>query len=214
MISITLAITILTAIISFTAFSKEKIINDLIFYPPAIKNQKQWYRFLSCALIHADVMHLAFNMISFYSFGTMVERSFAYIFPGVGPVLFIALYIISQVVCMIPTYIKHQNDYSYRSLGASGAVSAVVFAGIILSPLDKLYLMFIPIGIPAFIFGAIFLGVSIYFDKKGGGGNYNHSAHYWGALAGVVLLLIFSYGFGGFDAIGNFVYQIREFMHV
>lgn len=214
MISITLAITILTAIISFTAFSNQKIINDLIFYPPSVKNQNQWYRFLSCALIHADVMHLAFNMITFYSFGTLVERSFASIFPGKGPVLFIALYLISQIVCMIPTYLKHQDDYNYRSLGASGAVSAVVFAGIILSPLDKLYLMFIPIGIPAFIFGAIFLGVSIYFDKKGSGGNYNHSAHYWGALSGVVLLLIFSYAFGGFDAIGNFVFQVRSFMHV
>ena len=214
MISITLAITILTAIISFTAFSNQKITDDLIFHPPSVKNRNQWYRFLTCALIHADIMHLAFNMITFYSFGNMVERSFATLFPGIGSILFIVLYIVAQIACMIPTYIKHQDDYAYRSLGASGAVSAVVFAGIILSPLDKLYLMFIPIGIPAFIFGAIFLGVSLYFDKKGGGGNFNHSAHYWGALAGIILLLIFSYVFAGFDAIGNFVYQVRNFMHI
>ena len=213
MISITLAITILTAIISFTAFSNDKITSDLIFYPPAINNQNQWYRFLTCAFIHADIMHLAFNMITFYSFGNMVEQTFSRIFPGMGSILFIVLYVVSQLLCMIPTYIRHQDDYNDRSLGASGAVSAVVFAGIILSPLNKLYLMFIPIGIPAFIFGAIFLGVSLYFDKKGGGGNFNHSAHYWGAVAGIVLLLIFSYVFGGFDAIGNFLYQVKNFMH-
>jgi membrane associated rhomboid family serine protease len=211
MISITLAITILTSIVSFTAFSNQKISNDLIFHPPSVKNRNQWYRFLSCALIHANMMHLIFNMITFYSFGTMVERSFAIIFPGMGSVLFIALYVISQIACLVPTYIKHQNDYNYRSLGASGAVSGVVFAGILISPLDKLYLMFIPIGIPAFIFGILFLGISFYFDKKGGGGNFNHSAHYWGALAGVVLMIIFSYTFSGFDAIGNFVFLVRGF---
>lgn len=213
MISITLAITILTAIVSFTAFSNQKITDDLIFHPPSIKNRNQWYRFLSCALIHGDFIHLLFNMLTFYSLGTMVENYFAQIFGSMGSVLFLALYIISQVICLIPTYIKHKDDYAYRSLGASGAVSAVVFAGIFLSPLTKLSFFLIPIGIPAFIVGIIFLAVSFYFDRKGGGGNYNHSAHLWGAIAGIVLLLIFSYAFG-FDVIGNFLYQVRGFVGV
>jgi membrane associated rhomboid family serine protease len=116
-------------------------------------------------------MHLLFNMLTFYSLGSMVERYFTAIFGGMGAVLYLVLYVVSQVMCLIPTYIKHKNDYAYRSLGASGAVSAVVFAGIFLSPLTKLSILFIPIGIPAFIFGIIFIAITIYFDRTGKGGN-------------------------------------------
>jgi membrane associated rhomboid family serine protease len=213
MISITIAIIVLTSIVSFTAFSNQKITADLIFHPPSIKNRNQWYRFLSCALIHGDFIHLLFNMITFYSLGTLVENYFNDIFGNKGSVLYLALYIVSQVICLVPTYIKHKDDYAYRSLGASGAVSAVVFAGILLSPLSKLSFFLLPIGIPAFIVGIIFLAVSFYFDRKGGGGNYNHSAHLWGAIAGIVLMLVFCYAYG-FDAVGNFLYQVRSFAGV
>jgi membrane associated rhomboid family serine protease len=140
----------------------------------------------------------------------MVENYFSQIFGSMGSVLYIVLYLVSQVVCLVPTYIKHKDDYAYRSLGASGAVSAVVFAGIFLSPLTKLSFFLIPIGIPAFIVGIIFLAISFYFSKKGGGGNFNHSAHLWGAIAGIVLLLIFCYAYR-FDVAGNFIYQVRGF---
>ncbi len=213
MISITIAIIVLTSIVSFTAFSNQKITADLIFHPQSVKNRNQWYRFLSCALIHGDFIHLLFNMITFYSLGTMVENYFNDLFGNKGSVLYLALYIVSQVICLVPTYIKHKDDYAYRSLGASGAVSAVVFAGILLSPQTKLSFFLLPIGIPAFIVGIIFLAVSFYFDRKGGGGNYNHSAHLWGAIAGIVLMLVFSYAYG-FDAIGNFLYQVRGFVGV
>src|SRR4051812_16596962 len=149
--SITLIIVIITAIISFTAFSNQKITDDFIFDPTAITNRNQWYRFFSCALIHADVAHLLFNMLSFYSFGEFVEANFRYFFGPRGPLLYLALYVISQFLCLLPTYIKNKDNYHYRSLGASGAVSAVIFAGIFLSPLQKLHFMFIPIGIPGFI---------------------------------------------------------------
>ncbi len=96
--SITLIIVIITAIVSVTAFSNQKIMDDLIFDPPAITNRNQWYRFFSCALIHGDFVHLAFNMFSFYSFGGFVEANFNYIFGSLGPVLYIALYVISQFV--------------------------------------------------------------------------------------------------------------------
>ncbi|MGI8635724.1 MAG: rhomboid family intramembrane serine protease, partial [Segetibacter sp.] len=192
--SITLIIVIITCIISFSAFSNPKIIDELIFYPPAVTNQKQWYRFLSCALIHADTTHLLFNMLSFYSFGQSVEGNFRSMFGSFGPILFIALYVVSQILCLIPTYSKHKDDYSYRSLGASGAVSAVIFAGIFLSPMRQLGLMFIPIPIPGFIFGFIYLAITAYLDRKGVGG-INHSAHLFGAIAGIGLLLIFGYAF-------------------
>src|SRR3954447_21625647 len=158
--SITLIITIITGIISFTAFSNQKITDDLIFDPPAITNRNQWYRFFTCALIHADLAHLAFNMISLYTFGTYaVEPQFNYIFGSLGPALYLALYIISQFFCLLPTYFKNKDNYYYRSLGASGAVSAVVFAGIFLSPLQKMGIVLVPIAMPGFIFGFIYLAI-------------------------------------------------------
>lgn len=211
MLSITLIITAATVIVSVIGFSNQKVVDDLIFTPPAITNRNQWYRFLSCALVHADVPHLAFNMIAFYSFGEAVENTFTDLFGHYGTALYIALYVISQFLCLVPTFIKNKDNYYYRSLGASGAVSAVIFAGILLFPLTKIYLFFIPIGIPGFIFGFIYLGVSAYLERKGGS-NVNHSAHLFGALAGIILLLTFGFAYG-YDIIGNFMEQIRGFFN-
>jgi len=133
-ISITLIIIIITAIISFMAFSNQELLNKLIFYPPAISKEKQWYRFFSNGLIHADIGHLAFNMISLYMFGALVEDAFLQIFGDSGKLLYLVMYISALAVCLIPTYMSHKDDHYYRSLGASGAVSAVVFAGVFLAP--------------------------------------------------------------------------------
>ncbi|WP_018611358.1 rhomboid family intramembrane serine protease [Segetibacter koreensis] len=208
--SITLIIVIITAIVSFIAFSNQKIIDDFIFDPPAVTNRNQWYRFFSAALIHGDMGHLIFNMLSFYSFGEYVEANFKYLFGPMGPLLYVALYVISQFVCLLPTYFKNKDNYYYKSLGASGAISAVIFAGIFLSPLQKIGIMFIPIGIPGFIFGFIYLAITAYLDKKGAG-HINHSAHLFGALAGVILLIIFGYLFSPYDVLQNFIYQIKGF---
>lgn len=210
MISITLIIVILTVIISITGFQNQKIIDDLIFNPVAINYRKQWYRFFTCALVHMDVMHLAFNMIAFYSFGTYIEQYFNMIFGSTGPILFVALYVISQFLCLIPTYLKHKDSYSYRSLGASGAVSAIIFAGIFLDPLVRLGLLFIPLPIPGFIFGFIYLAITYYLDRKGGG-HINHSAHFYGAVAGILLLITFGYLFSPYSLIDNFIQQIRSY---
>ena len=192
------------------AFSNQRLTDQLIFTPPAVTNHNQWYRFWSCALIHADISHLAFNMLSLYFFGRNVEGFFDHIFGEKGPILFIALYLISQFLCLLPTYSKNKDNYYYRSLGASGAVSAVIFAGIFLSPLDKVYLFFIPIGIPGFIFGFIYLGVTAYLDKQGHG-NINHSAHLFGALAGIMLLLVFGFLLSPYNLVENFIAQIKSF---
>lgn len=208
--SITLIIVIITAIVSFMAFSNQKITDDLIFNPPAITHQNEWYRFFSCGLIHVDIAHLAFNMFSLYSFGTYVEPSFTYVFGSAGPLFYLALYIISQFLCLLPTYFKNKDNYYYRSLGASGAVSAVVFAGIFLSPLQKMGLIFIPVGIPGFIFGFIYLAVTAYLDRKGGS-SLNHSAHFYGALAGIGLLIIFGFAFSPYNLLLNFINEIKSF---
>jgi len=208
--NITLIIVVITAIVSISAFSNQKITDALIFTPPAVTNRNQWYRFLSCALIHADVPHLIFNMYSFYAFGGMVESNFNYIFGSYGPFLYLALYIISQFLCLLPTYLKNKDNYYYRSLGASGAVSAVIFAGIFLEPLQKMGIIFVPIFIPGFIFGFLYLGISAYLDKKGSS-NINHSAHLFGAIAGIGLLIIFGYAFSKIDLLQNFLLQIKSY---
>jgi membrane associated rhomboid family serine protease len=212
MLSITLVIVILTAIISITAFRNNKVINDLIFYPLAVSRRNEWYRFLSCALVHADVAHLAFNMLALYMFGRNLEVMYSFIFPGKSGLFFVLLYVISQVICLVPTFIKHRDSYHYRSLGASGAVSAVVFATIFLSPLDRVGLLIIPVMIPGFIFAFIYLGITMYLARRGTD-NINHSAHFWGSAAGVILTIIFCYAFSSFDPVANFVNQVTSFFN-
>lgn len=182
--TITVVIIIITAIISFTAFSSEKIINDLIFWPPMIKEKNQYYRFITSGLIHADIPHLAFNMITLYFFGRLVEE---YLFiPRIGKTGYLLFYIAGIIVSEIPSYIRHRNNYSYRSLGASGAVTAVLFSFILLAPWQTIYVFFLPV--PAIIFAALYVGYSIYMDRKGGD-NVNHSAHLWGAAWGVLFTI-------------------------
>lgn len=210
MLSITLIIVILTAVISFTAFRNEKVLNDMIFYPPAITHNKQYYRFFTCGFIHADIAHLAFNMISLYLFGEFVEQRFIDIFGNTGKLLYIALYLSALAVSLFPTYLKNRNNAYYRSLGASGAVSAVVFAGLMIAPYIKVGFFFIPPIIPGFVFGPLYLLISAYLDKKGGG-NINHSAHLWGALYGVAFLIIAGKLSGEYDAIDGFVRGISYY---
>ncbi len=210
-LTITLAIVILTCVISFTAFSNRKVIDDLIFYPPAISNQHQWYRFITCGFIHADIGHLAFNMFSFYLFGNNVERAFVELFPEHGKMLYLGMYLFSLIVCLLPTYFKNIDNYAYRSLGASGAVSAVVFVGILLFPLTKIGLLIIPgLGIPGFIFGPIYLIASAYMSKIGKD-NINHSAHLWGAIFGIGYVIIICHFLSGFNPVQNFINQVESF---
>lgn len=211
MITITLAIVALTCIISFTAFSNEKVINDLIFYPPAISKRNQWYRFVTCGFIHADIMHLAFNMYSFYLFGDMVERAFEAIFGTSGKFIYLLLYISALAICLIPTYLQHKDNYHYRSLGASGAVSSVIFVGIFLNPTMGLGIFPLPFHIPGFIFGPLYLILSAYMAKKGHG-NINHSAHIWGAIFGVVFLIITCQFLSDYRPVLVFINQILDYL--
>jgi len=208
--TITLIIIIATCIVSFTAFSNDKVINDLIFDPPAITYRNQWYRFFTCGFIHADYMHLGFNMYSFYMFGDAIEFFFVKIFPGnSGKGMFAILYVTALFFCLIPTYLKNKENYNYRSLGASGAVSAIVFAYIVLAPTARFQFLFIRgLEFPAIVFGIIYLGISAYLSKKGGG-NINHSAHFWGAVYGIVFLIVTCNIFTKFKPVGNFIEQVQ-----
>ncbi|MBO9566221.1 MAG: rhomboid family intramembrane serine protease [Niastella sp.] len=213
--SITLIIIIITSLISISAFSSEKIYNDLIFYPPAVTYQRQWYRFFSCGLIHADWFHLIFNMYALYMFGEAVEDFFSYrLFQEKGKLFYMLMYISALGVCLLPTYAKHKDDSYYRSLGASGAVSAVIFAYILLNPTANLGLIIIPgIKIPGFIFGFIYLGISSFLDKRGGG-NINHSAHIWGALYGMGFLIVMAAALSNYPVLQMFIEQVKNYLHL
>jgi membrane associated rhomboid family serine protease len=198
-LSITLIIIIITCLVSFGGFSNHKIINDLIFYPPAITERNQWYRFFSCGLIHADAGHLIFNMLSLFLFGEYVEKEFVMdhstgmvMFGEKGKILYLVMYVGALLVCLLPTFAKHKDDYYYRSLGASGAVSAVIFAGLLLEPRNRVGFFFLPPVIPGYIFGPLYLIISSYLEKKSRD-NVNHSAHIWGAIFGMAFVIGMSY---------------------
>jgi membrane associated rhomboid family serine protease len=208
---ITIIIVVVTCVVSFIAFSNQAIMDKLIFYPPAVNNDKEWYRFFTCGLIHADIGHLAFNMISFYFFGRIIELYFKEIFHEMGNFMYVVLYISALAVCLLPTYSKQKENYHYRSLGASGAVSAIVFAAILLRPTEEIYIFFIPKGIPGFIFGPLYLIITAYLDKRGKGG-INHSAHLWGALYGVAFLIVTSYFLSDYRPLTQFIEQVKAYL--
>lgn len=209
-LDITIIIIIITALISIGGFSNQKIVDDLIFYPPAVSQHNQWYRFFTCGLIHADVGHLIFNMLSLYLFGRFVEEKFTEIFADQGKWIYLAMYITSLFICLVPTYLKHRNDYYYRSLGASGAVSAVVFAGLMVAPYVQVGFFIIPPIIPGFIFGPLYLLITAWLDKRGRD-NINHSAHLWGALYGVLFIIVAG-RLVGYDAVQEFIDGVRFYL--
>ena len=185
MYSITTIIIVLTSIISFLAFNNPRLMNALIFWPPAVSMRHQYYRFVTCGFIHADIMHLAFNMFTLYFFGKALELYYMGDL-GLQHFYYPVLYFSALIVANIPSYLKHQDDYGYRSLGASGAVCAVLFAFILLRPWAPIILFVIKM--PAIIYALLFLGYSIYMSRRGGD-NVNHDAHLWGALFGILFTI-------------------------
>ena len=206
---ITVIIIAITVIISIAGFQSEKVMNDLIFYPPAITNNHQYYRFITCGFLHADFGHLFFNMYALYLFGQGVEQIFKALFGDYAGILYVLMYLAALAVCLIPSYSKNKSNPNYRSLGASGAVSAVAFAYILFNPLQGVGLIFIPIFIPGFLFGIIYLIVSYFLDRKGGG-RINHSAHIWGALFGIVFLIFTSNLIADYPILQHFIDAVKN----
>lgn len=217
--SITNIIILANVILSFIAFQNKDVLSKLVFNPFQVAHRKEYYRVITHAFIHGDFMHILFNMYVLYSFGNLIEQIFTVkevfnqIFPDIefwgvsnGYLYYVLLYFGGIIFATLPALKKHKDDPGYNSLGASGAVSAVVMAFILLLPLHKLYLFFIPIGIPGFIFGAAYLGYEYYMSKKGRTG-IAHDAHFWGAIYGLVLLLILRPSFGLYfiSDIGHFL---------
>ena len=185
-LSITLVIVVATGIVSWLAFNNRQLLDRLILWPPAIDRHKQYDRLVTHGFIHADLGHLLFNMITLFFFGRPVEQVFV---ERIGAVGFVLFYLSAIVIAILPTYLKHRNDAQYRSLGASGAVSAVLFAFILMAPWTGIYIFFIPIPIPAILYAVFYVGYSIWMDRRGTD-NVNHSAHLWGAGYGVLFALV------------------------
>lgn len=185
---ITWLIIAITAIVSFSAFNNNELFSRLRFNPYIIRERKQWYRFLSYGLLHADWMHLIVNMFVLYSFGVQVELFMVYFFGAKGMLYFALLYIGALAMSVIPSYEKQKHNIYYNAVGASGAVSAILFSSIIFYPDSKIIFMFIPFPIPAVLFGIIYLVYSAVMAKKATD-NIGHDAHFWGAIFGILFTI-------------------------
>lgn len=185
--SLTLIFVVATVITSFAAFNNHELMNKLILWPARMKTPSEYYRLITHGFIHADWGHLFFNMLALYSFGQNVEMMFSLY--GMPAGLFFMLYITSLVIASIPSFIRNKDNYNYRSLGASGATSAIIFASVYFTPWSKILLIFIPV--PAIIAAVAFLIYSATMSKRGGD-NIAHDAHFWGAVYGFVFTLIFA----------------------
>ncbi|WP_352422765.1 rhomboid family intramembrane serine protease [Proteiniphilum sp.] len=186
---ITITIIILTVLLSMRAFKDHNLMDKLMFDPQKVK-AGEWHRLFTYGGIHADYPHLIFNMFTLYFFGMEVERICKLALgSNTGSICFIVLYISSLAISILPTYFKQKNNHAYRGLGASGAVSAIVFAYVLVNPMNFMGIMFIPVMLPAFLFGIIFLLVSFYLDRKQTG-RINHSAHISGGIYGLLYMTV------------------------
>lgn len=171
-----------TVIVSFICFDRRDLFNRLSFNSYAIVRRGEWYRFLTHGFVHADTMHLLVNMFTFWSFGTYIESLFEA--AGLGRWGFLGLYFGGMVIASVYDLFKYRDNIYYQSIGASGAVSAVLFSSIIFDPWGTI-LLFAVIPVPGIIFGVLYLGYCQYMAKQSSD-NINHNAHFYGALYGLL----------------------------
>lgn len=185
----TLFIIVITGVVSVYAFQRPEIMHRYNFSPYQIVQRKQYYRIFTHALLHVDWVHLIINMLVLYSFGNVLVFFFNHYFTFIpAALLLIIFYVLAVVASSLVSLFKQKDNYSYSAVGASGAVSAVVFACIFFAPLEKV-LFFGVIPIPGIIFGLAYLVYSWYMGKKNVD-NIGHDAHFWGAVFGFLFPLI------------------------
>ncbi len=171
---------LVTSIYAF--YEKGHLMRTLMLHPYSISRKKNIFTIITSGFIHSDWNHLLFNMFSYYFFAFTLERI-------VGHWQFAVIYFSGLVLSDVSTLIKNKNNPSYYSLGASGAISAVLFSYILFDPLSKIYIFIIPVGIPAYIFALLYLAYCMYASRNKAD-NVNHEAHFWGAVTGLVVTCI------------------------
>jgi membrane associated rhomboid family serine protease len=188
----TIALIIFTAAISFFALSNKRLMEKLLLRPYFIVHNKEWYRVVSHAFVHVDFIHLLVNMVVLLSFGLAVESLFSQLKEAEiirFPILhFFTLYFGGIIISCLSTIRRYKDAVYYRGVGASGAVSAVVFVSIFFRPLSNLYIMGV-IPIPAIVFGLAYLIYSHYMSRRASD-SINHSAHFAGAIFGFIYPLL------------------------
>jgi len=178
-------ILITTCCISFyTLYMNNSLLTKMMFHPYSFFHENRLYTILTSGFVHADLMHLLFNMLTFYFFAFQLETNGI-----IGTGGFLLIYFGSMIFSDLPTAIKHRNDIGYLSLGASGAISGIVFSSILFNPSSKMYVMLLPIPIPASIFGILYLAYC-YYASMHSNDRINHEAHFWGALTGIIITII------------------------
>lgn len=200
--SITLIIIAITVLVSILAFNDPSLKYNLTFSAYSVKHHNRWWLLFTHGLVHGDYMHLFFNMFVLHSFGTLVEGYFTYIDK---PFLFPLLYLSALPAACIPALLKHSDNPNYLAVGASGAVTATLFCFILISPFSKLSLLFLPIPLPAVVFGALYI-IFEYYQSKRGGTNIAHDAHIAGAVYALVFILLFNKEIFTF-----FFYQVKDY---
>lgn len=178
--TILILIIALNLLISFKGFGDLAFFRKYEFHIGSIRAGEQ-LRMVSSAFLHADIGHLFFNMFTLFMFAPVVTDHF-------GSFSFLIIYLGSLIFGSLLTLLFHKDDYSYRAIGASGAVTGILYSAILLQPDMSLYLFFIPIPIPAYIFGIGYLLYSIY-GMKAKNDNIGHTAHFGGAIGGYVITI-------------------------
>ena len=187
---VTLIIIGITCLVSLLCFTGTLDINRLMFNAYCVWNRKEWYRLLTYGLVHGSWSHLLFNMLTLYFFGKVVEEYFAVAFGStMGIVMYVILYVTALVVSSIGDLIKNRDNWNYNAVGASGAVSAILFTSIFFEPKMGIYIYLIPIPVPAYIFAPLYLLYCWYMARRKMD-NIGHSAHFWGALYGLVFPIV------------------------
>ena len=202
--SLTLILIIITVLISYSCFNNLELRSKLMFTPYIIDRDKQYYRFITSGFIHADFLHLLFNMFVLWMFGGYVEQIFVAIYGTVGYGIYLALYILGIIISDIPSFIRHKDEPHYNALGASGGVSSILFSFIMFDPLQDLCLYGL-ICLPGFIWGVLYIVYSVYMSKQKRD-NVNHDAHLWGGIFGIVFTTIVVPG-----VISSFLEQLKDF---
>jgi membrane associated rhomboid family serine protease len=184
---ITLPVILVTAIFSISAFNRSEIMVRYQFNPYMIAHRNQWYRFITHAFLHADWLHLIINMLVLYSFGNAVERQFFAYFNEHGVWVYAGMYLGAILASSVTTYRKNRENHWYNAVGASGAVSAVLFSYTVFAPFDTILLYGI-IPLPSVVWALLYVFYSAYMGRRGGD-HINHDAHLWGGFFGMVYTL-------------------------